>query len=455
MHPSLNPALPLAAAGAAIAAASHLPAGTDRYRAVLLEALDNGSINLALDINESGIVSGVSGSSMTNPGQHAVIWTGEALTNLDPMFDLSEASVINDAGMTAGVGHFCPPMNGPCTGVIARALPGGEFVAIGSLGGPNGQVLDISSTGEFVGWWSNDQFSARAFRFTEQDGLLELGTLGGFASAALATNDAGQVVGWSYTSALQQHAFLWQDGTMSDLGTLGGAQSQAADISSDGTIVGWAMTADGQAHAFRSIKGGELQDIQSLPNAISSSALVIGDNGAIAGLWHDGVSERPFLYTDADGMIDLGLPDVDNLLAFFGEMHMTSDGIVAGAAVNNLYQAFAWIWSRESGMRLLQDLVVNDAKIQILGIGGMNESGVIAVNGQHPETFNPQVAAVLIPVAAEDLNADGLIGAADLAELLASWGKCPPPDAGSCLADLTGDSVVGPADLAQLLSSWN
>ncbi len=49
-----------------------------------------------------------------------------------------------------------------------------------------------------------------------------------------------------------------------------------------------------------------------------------------------------------------------------------------------------------------------------------------------------------------DLNADGVVGADDLAGLLAAWGPCVP----ACPADLDGDGVVGPGDLAILLANW-
>jgi hypothetical protein len=52
-----------------------------------------------------------------------------------------------------------------------------------------------------------------------------------------------------------------------------------------------------------------------------------------------------------------------------------------------------------------------------------------------------------------DFNHDGHVGPADLAQLLATWGRCPAPPA-TCPTDLTHDNVVGPADLAQLLATW-
>jgi hypothetical protein len=52
-----------------------------------------------------------------------------------------------------------------------------------------------------------------------------------------------------------------------------------------------------------------------------------------------------------------------------------------------------------------------------------------------------------------DLNGDSLVGPADLAQLIASWGQCLPVT--SCAADLDHDGQVGPADLAQLLAQWS
>ena len=48
----------------------------------------------------------------------------------------------------------------------------------------------------------------------------------------------------------------------------------------------------------------------------------------------------------------------------------------------------------------------------------------------------------------EDLNGDGLVGGADLAQLLASWG-------GSGEADFDGNGEVDGADLARLLAAWD
>jgi hypothetical protein len=48
-----------------------------------------------------------------------------------------------------------------------------------------------------------------------------------------------------------------------------------------------------------------------------------------------------------------------------------------------------------------------------------------------------------------DFNDDGDVGAGDLGELLANWGKCP-----GCATDLSGDGNVGAEDLGELLANW-
>ena len=53
-----------------------------------------------------------------------------------------------------------------------------------------------------------------------------------------------------------------------------------------------------------------------------------------------------------------------------------------------------------------------------------------------------------------DLTGDGVVGPADLANLLAAWGPCSKKPKTPCPADYDDDGSVGPADLASLLAAW-
>ena len=66
-----------------------------------------------------------------------------------------------------------------------------------------------------------------------------------------------------------------------------------------------------------------------------------------------------------------------------------------------------------------------------------------------PGAHDIVVNVILPPTCPADLDGDGAVGAADLAQLLGAWG----PNLGHS-ADFNGDWMVGAADLAQLLGAW-
>ena len=83
-----------------------------------------------------------------------------------------------------------------------------------------------------------------------QYSITDLGTLGGNYSYATAINSRGQVVGSSNTASGEEHAFLWENGKMTDLGTLpGGGLSLAQDINNRGQVVGSSCTDLPECHA--------------------------------------------------------------------------------------------------------------------------------------------------------------------------------------------------------------
>jgi probable HAF family extracellular repeat protein len=102
-------------------------------------------------------------------------------------------------------------------------------------------------------WFSGDD--EHGFLWDATNGMQDLGTLSrAKPSAAFGINNSGQVVGFSYTASGQAHAFLWQNGTMSDLNDLippgsGWDLGAAYAINNAGQIVGVGVH-NGQGRAF-------------------------------------------------------------------------------------------------------------------------------------------------------------------------------------------------------------
>src|SRR5579884_571051 len=126
----------------------------------------------------------------------------------------------------------------------------------------------------------------------------DLGTLGGSSSYAYAINASGAIVGESLVKGdATFHAFIYQNGRMSDLGTIAGYRNAVAtDINANGDVVGYAYNTDtGTYHAFLYHKG-KMVDLNTLIPSTSpwrlNSASAINDNGQITGSANDKAGDR-------------------------------------------------------------------------------------------------------------------------------------------------------------------
>lgn len=182
---------------------------------------------------------------------------------------------INNRGQVTGIAENATP-DPSCSTAEPEGEPviweGGEIHQLPTVSGDlDGATQAINDHGQVVGFTDNciagvpfTSFHAvlwerQAQRWTATD----LGNLGGTTlNLAFGINNRGQVVGQAGTKCRHAggcglpgnaafHAFLWQNGVMTDLGTLpGDVVSWAEEINSKGQAVGTSFDVNSDMHPF-------------------------------------------------------------------------------------------------------------------------------------------------------------------------------------------------------------
>jgi probable HAF family extracellular repeat protein len=235
----------------------------------------------------------------------------------------------------------------------------GQVVDMGTLGGAFSLANDVNNRGQATGFAENtdpDPFAGWFFpgatayhAFIWQNGVMtDLGTLGGLESYGIIINDSGQVTGLSFTSDVAGPTglppvdpFLWTAGTMIDLGTLGGTFGLGNSVNNRGQVVGFSdLAGDLANHAFIWQRGA-LTDIGTL-GGDNSSANWINERGEVVGTADlaDG-SHHAFVWSNGR-MTDLGTIGGDPCSNGF---YINSKGQAIGNTTNchgTMLHAFLW-----------------------------------------------------------------------------------------------------------------
>ena len=219
--------------------------------------LPGGSLSEAANVNNAGVVVGVSATVGTTY-LHPFIWdTTNGMRDLNSMivdpptgWTPTCAKLINGSGVIAGIGYPNLATYPPSGAEHAFVLSGGRLTEILSPAG-NIQPEAINASGEVVGFYN----SSHAFEYTASGGIRDIGSLGGEYTGAFGLNDQGMIVGSSELSDGSDAAFLYTDsGGMVDLNALapvnGWTFDGAYSINKNGQIVVQGFNANYDCHGF-------------------------------------------------------------------------------------------------------------------------------------------------------------------------------------------------------------
>ncbi len=308
---------------------------------ITISPIDLGSLGAdwseAHAVNDRGQVVGSSG--------HAFLWQDGTMTDLGTLGgDTSGAQDINDRGQVVGWSEV--PAGDPAADLRHAFLwQDGTMTDLGTLGGGWSQASAINERGQVVGTSYTAEGDRHAFLW-EEGRMFDLGTGGAIVSDAFGINDRGQIVGTAFsdTEMSGHQAILWQDGRMIDLGTLGGDSAEAHGINEHGQVVGWSWTAIGPvhpgelggciSHAFL-WQDGTMTDLGTLAGVDAGSrAEAINDCGSVVGsgsgwlegghalLWQGG-GQPPGL--DEDPLLNTFVVTVSDRLRVRSEPRVSDD----------------------------------------------------------------------------------------------------------------------------------
>jgi len=320
-----------------------------------------GETSYATAVNSVGQV--VGRRTTASGDQRGFLWENGTLTDLGTLGgNVSYPFAINDAGQVIG-------SSATATGDEQAFLWEEGSMTLITLGGTTSIAFAINAAGQVVGTSTIAGGNAYGHAFLWENGsITDLGTLGGAlsdcrilghsggCSIAQDINDAGQVMGYSSTPQGSIHGFLWQNGVTTDLGILGAfGSSFPFDINGVGQIVGWSTASSLDANHPFLWDGGVMTDLGTLGGDFSV-AVAINDVGQIGGWSRVGgaPSVRHAVYWEGGVMTDLGtLGGGTSLVNDINER-----GQVVGSAQTAAGEGHAFLWqaSPTAAVAVMDDL---------------------------------------------------------------------------------------------------
>ena len=314
------------------------------------------------------------------------------VTTLDPLWTNSIARDVNEIGQIVGQGQ------NPSGQARAFLWEDGVMRNLGVPAGGNlSRARGINESGDVVGDWRvlvNGQQKFKAFLYEDGqmkdlNGLVPAGS-GWDLIGAQAINESGQIVG-SGTINNETHAFLHENGALTDLGEIiGDPYSAAWGVNDLGSVAGGTGSDENQSEAFV-YRNGAVEWLGN-PGVFSASEAVGINNSGQAFGWSFNPGQNPpqgqaFLHDNGGE----GEASIEPLGPLSGDIYTRARDIdeagrvvgwsrndVAGAPQSEQFSAVLWA---NGQVRDLNELIPADSGWKLVDAYAINESGHIVGSG--------------------------------------------------------------------------
>lgn len=396
------------------------------------------------DINEAGDAAGFAFLGFGQEVTHRpFIWRDGVATILPTTAYWTDGYRMNEAGLCVGVEID--------TGAAIHYTDTGvtDLGDLGDLFGSNIYIPAMNEAGQFAGYRPLGSSRYEAFTWSDSNGLISIAPEE-MSSQANDINHQGDVVGY-IGLYYEAQAFLYKDGIRTDFGSDWLGDTRALSIDDAGRILVEHDDDSIGTAVYQVVDSATLEILHEGPQFSEDSyteQVIANGNGDMMVSWITNPAD-PHLgwWTLEDGMQEIPLP-ADSLQAMTTAVN--SNGESAGLLLHGFYEIMPYAASLESGLRPLNNRIIGEATLDFLSVIDMNDAGQIAIQFSS-NTYG--ACAILTPARPGDVDGNGIVDGADLANLLGNWGKRPPNSI--CGPDLNMDGFVDGIDLSICLGDWD